>query len=95
MGIGVLTISEAAKLAGVKRRTLHRWIVARAKVDTSLIIKLSGRKWLISKAALAAMLGLDFTNMEDAVDRHGQDIDAIRRRLSSIERRLSALERRR
>lgn len=87
MGLGVLTISEAAKLSGVNKRTLHRWIEARAKVDPSLVMKLTPRKWLISKAALAVMLGLDFANVEDAVDRHGKDIDSLKRRVRALESR--------
>ena len=95
MGIGVLTISEAAKASGVNRRTLHRWIVARANVDPSLVVRLSKRKWLISRTALAAMLGLDVMDMESALERHGSEIDSLKREVRVLKTRVRALEARR
>jgi hypothetical protein len=87
MSLGVLTISQAAKLSGVPKRTLHRWILAREKVDPGLVIRLSKRSWLLSRAALAAMLGLDVLNIEDALERHGKDIDSLKRRVRALETR--------
>ena len=90
MALGVLTISEAAKAAGIPRRTLHDWLVARAKVDPGLILKFTGKKrWLISKAGLAAMLGLDVQDVESSLDRHGKEIDALKRRVRVLEQQLA------
>lgn len=92
MALGVMTISEAAKLSGIPKRTLHDWLTKRALVDPGLILKFTGKKrWLVSKAGLAAMLGLDVTNMEESLDRHGKEIDALKRRVKTLEQQLAAV----
>jgi hypothetical protein len=96
---GLITVAEAAEASGINRRTLYRWIEERAKVDPTLLTKVTpgnanrprGR-WLINRASLATMLGMDVVDLEAALERHGAEIDSIKRDIRALKAQVRALE---
>lgn len=86
-----LTLPEAARLAGMSRRGLLRWLKARAHLEPQVLHRAEGERiWYVQREALKRLLGATEDDLRAVVEEHGRRLDDHGRRIVRLERQRTA-----
>lgn len=82
----ILTLPNAAKMAGMSRRGLLRWLKARMYLEPSVLQKAEGeRVWYVQRDALRRLLGAPEEHVLSILELHDSQLLQLEKRMRVVE----------
>lgn len=88
----LITIREAADIAGMTVVTLRRFLKARAHIEPGLLVRAEGeRTWRVQREALKRVLGATDEDLRSVVERHGKILDEHTADIKGLKRAVAGI----
>ncbi len=88
----LITIREAADIAGMSVVTLRRFLKARAHIEPGLLVRAEGERiWRVQREALRKVLGATDEDLRSKVERNSRRIEACEADIKGLKRQVAGI----